>query len=205
MQSSSRAPVLSATLRRDSCWIISPLPRPLHDLREAPALRLRERSRLDDADRVADAGGVRLVVRVELDRAADDLLVLRMALDHVDLDDDRLVALVGDDDAAALLAPAALGLRLLGARDRLARLRLLAHGLRTRAARRSGHVLARPRRLRSRRLGSLVGRLGGGRLLDSRGLLGRGSLLRNRSLLRSRSLLRGGGLLDGRGLLGCGG
>src|SRR6478672_7503368 len=144
MQSSSRAPVLSATLRRVSCWITAPLPRLLHDLREPPALRLRERARLHDADGVADAGRVLLVVRVELDRATDDLLVLGMALDHVDLDDDRLVALVGDD-AAALLAPAELGLRLRRAGDRLAARRPLAHGLRARTALRARDVL--PRRL----------------------------------------------------------
>ena len=39
-------------------------------------LGLRERARLDDAHRVADRGGVLLVVRVELARAANDLLVL---------------------------------------------------------------------------------------------------------------------------------
>ena len=50
-------------------------------------------------------------------------LYLRVRLRHVDLDDDRLVALVGDDDAAPLLAPAELGLRLRQARDRLARRR----------------------------------------------------------------------------------
>src|SRR5581483_6894087 len=121
MQSSSRAPVLSATLRRVSCWIISGLPRLLHDLGEAPALLLRERAGLDDPDGVPDPGGVALVVGVELHRAADDLLVLGVALDHVDLDDDRLVALVGDDHAAPLLAAAALGLRRLAAGDRLAR------------------------------------------------------------------------------------
>src|SRR6266851_2611493 len=161
MQSSSRAPVLSATLRRDSCWITDGhLPRRscagaakteqrkdagsvrswklrtrprtrrcdglqphpawgssfglLDDLGEAPALQLRQRARLDDADGVADAGRVRFIVRVELDRRADDLLVLGVALDHVDLDDDRLVALVGDDHAAALLAPSKLALGLLG-------------------------------------------------------------------------------------------
>src|SRR3954454_20333592 len=109
MQSSSRAPVLSATLRRDSCWIISSLPllRLLDDFGEPPALQLRERAGLDDPDRVADAGRVLLVVRVEADGRPDDLLVLRVALDHVDLHDDRLLSLVGDDDAAALLAPAA--------------------------------------------------------------------------------------------------
>ena len=77
-----------------------------------------------------------------------------MALDHVDLDDDRLVALVGDDDAAALLAPAALGLGLLGAGDRLARRGLLAHGLRARAARRARDVLARALLLGRRAAGS---------------------------------------------------
>src|SRR6478672_5591321 len=147
MQSSSRAPVLSATLRRVSCWITAPLPRLLHDLREPPALRLRERARLHDAHGVADAGRVLLVVRVELDSATDDLLVLGMALDHVDLDDDRLVALVGDDDAAALLAPAELVVRLREADDRLAGRRLLAHDLRARAALRARNVTARLRRL----------------------------------------------------------
>src|SRR5215218_9571743 len=150
MQSSSRAPVLSATFRRDSCWIISPLPRLLDDLREAPALALRQRARLDDAHGVADAGGIRLVVRVELDGRADDLLVLGMALDHVDLDDDRLLALVGDDDAAALLAAAALALRLLGAGDRLAGGGLLAHGLRPRPPGGARDVLARALLLRGR-------------------------------------------------------
>src|SRR5579883_3104994 len=133
MQSSSRAPVLSATLRRVSCWIIGSL-RLLDDLGQAPVLRLRQRARLDDPHRVADARAVLLVVRVELHRAAHDLLVPRVALDHVDLDDDRLVALVGDDDAAALLPPPALGLGLLGPRDRLARLRRLPLRLRARAA-----------------------------------------------------------------------
>src|SRR6266702_7953872 len=109
MQSSSRAPVLSATFRRVSCWIIWPSPpllRFLHDLGEAPVLRLRQRASLDDAHLVADPGLVRLVVGVELDRAPDHLLVARVALDHVDLDDDRLVAFVGHDDAATLLTPA---------------------------------------------------------------------------------------------------
>src|SRR5439155_19689990 len=143
MQSSSRAPVLSATLRRVSCWIIRRLPRLLHDLREAPVLHLRERARLDDAHGVAHAGRVLLVVRVELDRAADDLLVARVRLDHVDLDDDRLVAVVGHDDAAALLPAAALVVRLLGPRDRLARRRLLALRLRALPALRARDVPVR--------------------------------------------------------------
>src|SRR5215210_9495343 len=126
MQSSSRAPVLSATLSLDSCWITRPSSRFLHDLGQAPVLRLGKRARLDDPDDIAGAGLVALVVRVELDRAPDDLLVLRVQLDHVDLDDDRLVALVRDDDAAALLPPPALDVRSLAADDRLARRRGLA-------------------------------------------------------------------------------
>src|SRR5690606_41778395 len=42
MTSTSRAPLLSATLRRLSCWIIGLL-RPLEDLDEPPALLLRQR------------------------------------------------------------------------------------------------------------------------------------------------------------------
>src|SRR5213593_3382155 len=130
MQSSSRAPVLSATFRRVSCWITGALPGLLHDLGEAPVLRLRDPARLDDADGVADAGGVLLVVRMELARAPDDLLVLRVQLRHVDLDDDRLLALVGDDDAAPLLAVRRRRLGLGRASDRLALGRLLARRLR---------------------------------------------------------------------------
>src|SRR5438105_5021982 len=145
MQSSSRAPVLSATLRRVSCWIIGSSLRLLHDLGEPPPLLLRERTRLDDPYRVAQAGRVLLVVRMELDRAADDLLVLRVRLDDVDLDDDRLVALVGDDYAAAFLTPCGVGRGLLGPDDRLPRLRLLARRLRARAALRPRNVAPRLR------------------------------------------------------------
>src|SRR5215207_2298981 len=127
MHRSSRAPVLSATRRRDSCWItgvppsgscslaakskpckdagsacsrrlrvrlrtrqgaallrarecemggVPPaLPGGLHDLYETPVLGLRERSRLNDADDVADAGPVLLVVSMELRAVANDFLV----------------------------------------------------------------------------------------------------------------------------------
>src|SRR5215213_9212818 len=94
MQSSSRAPVLSATRSLVSCWITVAHPLLLgdfDDLGQAPALRRRKWPRLDDADDVADLRFVARVVRVELGRAADDLLVHR----------------IGDDDAAALLPPAA--------------------------------------------------------------------------------------------------
>src|SRR6476469_8996294 len=113
MQSSSRAPVLSATRTRDSCWItVSPLLRHLEDLGQAPALRLREGACLDDADDVARLRLVLLVVGVELLRAADHLLVLRVRLDRVDPDDDRLVHRRRDDDAAAVLVSATLRIRL---------------------------------------------------------------------------------------------
>src|SRR5437764_12233215 len=83
----------------------------LEDLGQAPVLRLAQRPGLDDADEVADLGGVLLVVSVELARAANDLLVPRVRLEGVDLDHDGLVHGARDDDATALLAPAA---RMLG-------------------------------------------------------------------------------------------
>src|SRR6201996_3496776 len=101
MQSSSRAPELSATLSRDSCWIISSLPRLLDDVDEAPTLGLRQRPGLDDPHHVALAGLVALVVSVQRARAADDLLVGRGTAGGGDADGDRLVAFVGDHDALA--------------------------------------------------------------------------------------------------------
>src|SRR3954453_10687030 len=117
MQSSTRAPVLSATRNRDSCWITVPprrLPRapvPRRAFPEPPVLRLRERARLDDPHDVAHVRLVLRVVRLELDAAPDDLLVTPMRLDRVDLHDDRLVHHARDDDAAPLLATAAVGFR----------------------------------------------------------------------------------------------
>src|SRR4051794_30721592 len=103
MQRISRAPVLSATRKRDSCWItdgLLPCGSPdtrgrwssfgyLHNLGQAPVLRLRQRSRFDNPDDVADLRLVLLVVGVEPRRAADDLLVLRMRLHGIDAHDDR--------------------------------------------------------------------------------------------------------------------
>src|SRR6185312_15550008 len=109
MQSSSRAPELSATLSRDSCWIIA-LPRLLDDVDETPALGLRQRSGLDDAHDVALPRLVALVMRVQRARAADDLLVSRVPAGDVDADGDRLVAFVGDDDALADLGRVRLAL-----------------------------------------------------------------------------------------------
>src|SRR5262249_27510337 len=102
----------------------------LHHFSEPPVLRLRQRTRLDDADDVADVRLILRVVRVELDAAADDLLVLRVRLHRVDLDDDGLVHRARDDHAAALLALASLGYRLRKPRDRLALGRTLALRLR---------------------------------------------------------------------------
>src|SRR5262249_56506748 len=135
----------------------------------APALGLREGPRLDDADHVADSGGVRLVVGVQLARAPDDLLVLGVDPDRLDLDHDRLVALVGDDYAAALLAPAGSRLGLGGARDRLALLERGARRLRvlvTQGARQPFALRGRGRSLRLRLGRGLgVGFALGGRLL----------------------------------------
>src|SRR5262249_29012950 len=114
----------------------------LDDLHELPVLRLGERPRLDDADDVADVRAVLLVERVELDAVADDLLVARVRLDRVDLDDDRLVHRVRDDDAAALLPAAAFGLRLRRARDRLPLGGALPLRLRVRVALRARQALA---------------------------------------------------------------
>src|SRR5580692_3817973 len=155
MQRISRAPVLSATLSRVSCWIISPLPRLLDDLDEAPVLGLRERTRLDDPDDVTGRSRVALVVCVQPMAAPHDLLVLRVRLGRLHLDDDRLVALVGDDHTPTLLAPADRRLRLGRSNDRRALGRALARRLRVRVAKRARKTLALP----------LLAHGGGGRLL----------------------------------------
>src|SRR5258708_17713913 len=108
MQRISFAPVLSATRSRDSCWITGYLLRRagsltlawpgsepgrtggllglLEDLDEPPALRRAQRPGLHQQDAVADAGGVLLVVRLQLRGAADDLAVPRVL--HAVLDGD---------------------------------------------------------------------------------------------------------------------
>src|SRR5436190_3718119 len=93
MQRISRAPELSATLRRVSCWIIaSPaLPGPLQHLEQPPALQARGGARLDHPDDIALLGGVGLVVGADLAGAAHHLLVGGVPADHGDLHRDRLV------------------------------------------------------------------------------------------------------------------
>src|SRR5438034_7417409 len=132
MQRSSRAPELSATRSRDSCWITRDLPslRCSHDLLQAPALHPRDRPCLDDLDEIADLRLVRLVVGVEFGAPTDDLLVPRVDLDHVHTDDDRLVGRRGDDRPLAFLATPSDVLGLLEAHDRPSLVRLLARGLR---------------------------------------------------------------------------
>src|SRR6202171_1673082 len=102
----SFAPELSATLRRDSCWIT--LLRLLDDLEQAPALLLGDGARFSDADQVADSALVLLVVDLELGAVSHGLAVEAVRLGRADLDDDRLVHLVGDHGAEADLALAAL-------------------------------------------------------------------------------------------------
>src|SRR3982074_467177 len=93
MQRISRAPLLSATLRMDSCWIMSraSLLGLLEDLGDPPALVLGQRPRLDDAHPVADTALVGLVVRLEAGAMLDDLLVQRMRLELANGDHDGLV------------------------------------------------------------------------------------------------------------------
>src|SRR5205823_5481300 len=113
-----RAPELSATSRMVPIWIIaasgrsaegglSPLPvsgsrcssglRPHEDLPQPPPLQLRKRPGLLDADAVAHAGLVALVVSVEPARPLDRPGVLRVLDAALDLHDDRLVHPIGDD------------------------------------------------------------------------------------------------------------
>ena len=73
-------------------------------------LGLRHRASLDEADRVAGPGLVALVVSVVHLRAPDHLLVGGVTAGALDPDGDRLVHLVGDDDALADLRVAGLAL-----------------------------------------------------------------------------------------------
>src|SRR5258706_11101108 len=102
----SFAPELSATLRRVSCWI-NLLLGLLHDFQQAPALLLGDGARLGDADQVADAALVLFVVDLELRAPLDGLAVQAVRLGRADLDDDRLVHLVGDHRSEPDLALAA--------------------------------------------------------------------------------------------------
>src|SRR5688500_3891067 len=67
-------------------------------------------------------GVVALVVGVQLDRRAHDLVVALVAPDHVDADGDGLLAGVGDDDALAHARAAGAVLRRVGGLGRGLRL-----------------------------------------------------------------------------------
>src|ERR1700738_5045360 len=98
----SFAPELSATLRRVSCWIT--LLGLLHDLEQAPALLLRDGARFCYPDEVAHTALVLLVVDLELGALLDGLAVQAVGLGRADLDDDRLVHLLGYQRAKPGLA-----------------------------------------------------------------------------------------------------
>src|SRR5487761_693836 len=108
MHRSSLAPELSATLRRVSCWIILLLSL-LDNLKYAPAFLLGDGAGFGDANQVADATLVLLVVDLELGALPDCLLVEPVCFGRADLDDDRLVHLVRDHGAQPDFPLAALG------------------------------------------------------------------------------------------------
>src|SRR6266545_5419448 len=140
MQRISLAPVLSATLSRDSCWITSTpvchagsrvpaslaeldtvltvelgssalvLLSLLEDLDDPPALGRRQRPGLHQQHPVTDAARVLLVVRVQLVGAADDLAVQGVLDPVLDRDHHGLVHLVADDVTLTGLPEAARGL-----------------------------------------------------------------------------------------------
>src|ERR1700730_11817804 len=110
MHKISLAPVLSATLSRDSCWITSTpaifrrasepggqlLLGLLEDLGYPPALGRGQRPGLHQQHTIAHAAGVGVVVRLVLLGTAQNLAVLGVLDVVLDLDDDGLVHLVAD-------------------------------------------------------------------------------------------------------------
>src|SRR4051812_1788649 len=102
----SLAPVLSATRSRDSCWITS-APRLLgllEDLHQPPALGRRQRTGLHQPDAVPYAGGVVLIVCLDLVGPADHLAVERVLNPVLHGYHDRLVHLVRHHQALTDLA-----------------------------------------------------------------------------------------------------
>src|SRR5438270_251812 len=132
----SRAPLLSATRRRDSFWIIAAQLRhrrvaarsaretssssgALQNALQPPALGPRQRAALAHDHRVADMRLPSLVVRVQGARRANDLLVPGVPVGAIDSDGDGFGCAIGDHHAlAGLLAPGSspTGLRLRGSR-----------------------------------------------------------------------------------------
>src|SRR6478735_3310780 len=139
MQRISFAPVLSATLSRDSCWIIGFSPgcragshvpvtgsEPggtggllvllglLEDLDDAPALGGGQRAGLLDPHAVTDTALVLLVVGLELAGATQDLAVQRVLDAVLNGDDDGLLHLVADHETLTDLAVRATLVALVG-------------------------------------------------------------------------------------------
>src|SRR2546429_1818967 len=79
----------------------------LDDLEHAPALLARQRSRFGNANQIAHAAFVLLVVNLEAGALLDRLAVQAVRLRGTHLDDDGLVHLVRDHGAQTDLAPAA--------------------------------------------------------------------------------------------------
>src|SRR5258708_26905757 len=102
----SFAPELSATLRRVSCCITLLLGL-LHDFQNAPALLLGDGARFGDADQVADAALVLLVVDFELRAPLDGLAVEALWPRPAHPDRHRLRLLVGAHHSHALPSLAA--------------------------------------------------------------------------------------------------
>src|SRR5580765_2001246 len=97
-----RAPELSATSRFVCIWIMDAIPLACGRLgvgQDRPALALGDRPALLNAHGLADLVDIGLVMRRILLRAPHELLVDRVHDAALDLDDDRLVHLVADDDA----------------------------------------------------------------------------------------------------------
>src|SRR3984957_12378391 len=121
MHKISLAPVVSAALSRDSCWITSTpalirrasepggqlLLGLLEDLGHPPALGRGQRPGLHQQHAIAHAAGVGGVVRLVLLGTAQNLAVLGVLDVVLDLDDDGLVHLVADHQAFPALAVAA--------------------------------------------------------------------------------------------------
>src|ERR1700694_376450 len=104
----SRAPVLSATFNRDSCCTMTTAISPPHDGHDPPALVVRQRPCLHDLYLVTDLALVLLVVRLELGRLPNVLLVLGVLLEGLHADYHRLIHLVADDGAGPGLAHGAI-------------------------------------------------------------------------------------------------
>src|SRR5699024_6511932 len=84
----------------------------LCDLHEPPVLGRRHRTGFGHDDEVTDACGVLLVMHLDLAGGTHHLAVQAVLLAVLDLDDDGLVHLVGDDVPASGLARIALDWRL---------------------------------------------------------------------------------------------